>query len=223
MYKAIVFDFDGVILESMDVKTRAFQELFKDHPRHQDRIVQFHLNNGGMSRFEKFRIIYRDILAIPLSDAEFERLSREFSLLVVEEVLRCSFVPGAQAFLEKYSLLYDLFVASGTPDTELKLIVRQRNLEGFFRQVCGSPREKSHILQKILAGNSYSPEDVVFIGDSRNDYDAALKASVSFVGRVPPGTRNPFPEKGPLTVVQDLYELDRFWQTRVERIVIDGG
>ena len=218
MKKAIVFDFDGVILESMDVKTRAFRDLFKDHPQYQDRIVQFHLENGGMSRFEKFRIIYRDILARPLPEDEFERLSGEFSQLVVEEVLRCPFVPGTQKFLKKYSLVYDLFVASGTPEAELRLIVRERNLTGFFRQVYGSPKEKSHILREIMASNSYSPEDAVFVGDSKNDYDAALKASIPFVGRVPSGARNLFPEKGLLAVVQDLNELDRVWHTRVERL-----
>lgn len=79
MKKAIVFDFDGVILESMDVKTRAFRDLFEDYPEHNDEIVRFHLDNGGMSRFEKFRIIYRDILSLPLSESEFERLSTKFS------------------------------------------------------------------------------------------------------------------------------------------------
>ncbi|GAF78578.1 unnamed protein product, partial [marine sediment metagenome] len=33
MIKAIIFDFDGVIVESSDIKTEAFRELFQDYPQ----------------------------------------------------------------------------------------------------------------------------------------------------------------------------------------------
>ncbi len=56
--KAIIFDFDGVILESMDVKTKAFALLFKDYPEHLPAVLALHQTHGGMSRFEKFEIIY---------------------------------------------------------------------------------------------------------------------------------------------------------------------
>ena len=57
MIKAIIFDFDGVICESVNVKTIAFKKLFADYPEHQDRIVEYHLVNGGISRYEKLRIL----------------------------------------------------------------------------------------------------------------------------------------------------------------------
>lgn len=126
-------------------------------------------------------------------------------------------MPGTEEFLQKYSRLYDLFVASGTPESELISIVRRRNLSKFFKQVFGSPKEKSQILKDIIANNNYVAEDTVFIGDSRNDYLAALEASMHFVGRVPSGNQSPFPEKGPLIVVQDLNELDRVWRERIEK------
>ena len=37
--KAIIFDFDGVILESMDVKARAFAFLFREYPEYTEKIV----------------------------------------------------------------------------------------------------------------------------------------------------------------------------------------
>ena len=58
MINSIIFDFDGVILESVSVKTAAFRQLFSFAPEHVDEIVQYHLDNGGMSRFDKFRYIY---------------------------------------------------------------------------------------------------------------------------------------------------------------------
>ena len=50
MWSAIVFDFDGVILESLDIKTRAFAALFDGFPDHTEQIAGYHLNNLGVSR-----------------------------------------------------------------------------------------------------------------------------------------------------------------------------
>ena len=61
--RAVVFDFDGVLAESVDVKTRAYALLFQDEGGDVVRqVVDFHLKNGGVSRFEKFRCYYSDIL-----------------------------------------------------------------------------------------------------------------------------------------------------------------
>ena len=60
--KAILFDFDGVILESVDIKGLAFCKLFENFPEHVTKIVQYHHANGGISRFNKFRYIYKNIL-----------------------------------------------------------------------------------------------------------------------------------------------------------------
>ena len=85
-YKSIIFDFDGVILESVHVKARAFRSLFVAYPEQQDRIVQLHLQHGGWSRYEKFRRIYADFLHLPLSDEKMVRLDSAFRALVDEEM-----------------------------------------------------------------------------------------------------------------------------------------
>ena len=85
-YKGIIFDFDGVILESVQVKAGAFRSLFDAYPEYQERIVQLHLQQGGWSRYEKFRRIYADFLHLPLSDEEMVRLDTAFEALVAEEI-----------------------------------------------------------------------------------------------------------------------------------------
>jgi len=52
----------GVILESVDIKGWAFGGLFEAYPEYVDEIVIFHHANRGMSRFDKFRYIYKNIL-----------------------------------------------------------------------------------------------------------------------------------------------------------------
>ena len=49
---ALIFDFDGVLADSVEVKTRAFAKLFQSYgPEIEDRVVKYHRNNGGMSRY----------------------------------------------------------------------------------------------------------------------------------------------------------------------------
>ena len=81
----IIFDFDGVILESVSVKTEAFRKLFSFAPEHIDEIIQYHKDNGGMSRYDKFRYIYKSILREDLTQQKFEELSEKFADIVFNE------------------------------------------------------------------------------------------------------------------------------------------
>ena len=220
MLKAIVFDFDGVILESVDIKTRAFKELFKGYPDHLERIVRLHLDNTGMSRFDKFKIICADYLGRPAADGELARLGDAFSRFVYGEILHCPFVPGAYEFLEKRSKQYEMFVASATPQDELCDIVKRRGLDRFFGGVYGSPRGKDEILRGILVERKFRPAEVVFIGDAVDDYRNAREACIPFIGRVPGGQANLFPKKDIVTTIKDLHQLDQQWNLGLEKLVL---
>lgn len=207
----LILDFDGVILESVSVKTEAFRKLFSFAPKHLDSIVDFHLENGGMSRFDKFRHIYANILLEPLSEERFQWLGRRFSELVFEGVLASSFVNGAEELLRMYSPHLPLFIVSATPEEEIREIVRRRDLDSYFTGVYGSPRSKSDCIRDILSMTGVPPESVLFVGDAHNDLQAALEAGVRFVGRIKPGDPDRFTGKpGVDHVIRDLIELHRY-------------
>lgn len=194
MPKAIVFDFDGVILQSVDIKTRAFEALFaSEAPEARALIVGYHLANGGISRFEKFRYAYREVLRRPLPPEDEKALGDRFNALVEEAVSVCPWVPGAREFLEARHRSLPLFVASGTPQSELRRIVERRALGGFFRGVYGTPDKKDAILRAVASALPCEPGDLLMVGDARNDYDAARAVGAAFLGVAPPGTENPFP------------------------------
>jgi len=209
--RAVVFDFDGVILESIDVKTRAFVALFDRWPEHAEAIRRLHLENTGVSRYEKFVRIHRDIIGVSLDDEELARLGDAFGRLIRAEMLACEFVPGARELLERLAESYTLFVASGTPETEMREIVHERGLDRFFAGVYGSPASKAEILRRILTEHEFAPEEVVFVGDALSDYEGARAVGVPFVARVPAGGEPIFPADGVLLTVSDLRELDREW------------
>ena len=214
--RAIVLDFDGVVLESADIKTRAFGRLFEGEPEYAEAIVRLHLDNVGLPRSDKFRIIYRDILRRPLDETELERLGEAFSTIVVEESLACPYVAVASAVLEAHARTHLLFVASATPQEELREIVGRRGLEQYFRAVYGSPDGKADILRRIIRDWELDPVEVVFVGDALADLEHAKAAGVEFIGRVSPGSESPFPASDGVSVVCDLAELAGFLRVPVQ-------
>ncbi len=185
MIKAIIFDFDGVIADSNNVKTEAFGKLFKDYSQNiRDTIRDFHLQNGGMSRFDKFRHIYANILKENLSEERFNMLCEDFNKLVIDGVVNAPMIDEVEDFLKKYKGKYDMHIVSGTPDYEIKEIAKRRKLDKYFLSIYGSPETKRDLIIRVLDKNNYKKEEVVFLGDSINDYEGALAAGVEFVAKI---------------------------------------
>ena len=184
MIKAIIFDFDGVLAESAEIKTWAFKKLFEKFPEEAKILDEYHQNNMGISRYVKFRYFYEEILGETYSDEIEKELSDRFSELVFNAVLAAPAVKGATEFLMDNYRTLNFFIASGTPEEELVDIVNRRNLTKYFKGVYGTPRTKDVITESILNEYGYSPEEIVFVGDASSDRRSADKTGTHFVARI---------------------------------------
>lgn len=184
MIKALVFDFDGVILESASIKTDAFAEVVKGYPEPQAQaFVSYHKEHMGISRHVKFRYFIEEILKQPYTDEAERKLADRFAEIVFARVMSCPFVPGAREFLERNYYKYDLYVASGTPEEELRKIVKGRKLDGFFQEIYGTPMKKEEIVAYICEKADYQREEMCFVGDALTDKKAAECTGLHFIGR----------------------------------------
>ena len=209
--EAIVLDFDGVILESNHVKAETFRRLFSQYPQHAEAIVKLHRDHGGMPRQEKLRIICEDILGVPIDADGIRRLSKEFGRLADDAMMTCPFTPGALKFLQTYSALCPLFIATGTPEDEMQQLIEHRGLGELFAGVYGSPRDKAAILRDLMANNGWRPSQIIFVGDSMDDYKGAQATSVPFIGRIAPGKADTFTGADISLIVESLAELHQRW------------
>lgn len=179
-YSAFIFDFDGVIKDSVKVKSEAFVQLYASEGKEfQRKVEEYHLANGGISRYVKFKV-WNEWLGRSTSEEAIEELAENFAQLVISNVVESPFVNGATEALKLVSENSLTFIATGTPDNEINLILSQLELGRFFREVHGSSRKKSTIVKDIISRYHLTPSEVLFIGDAQTDYQAALENGLHF-------------------------------------------
>ena len=194
-WEAIVFDFDGVLVDSVDVKTNAFRDLYGDQNAEiRQAVVDFHLEHGGLSRFEKIRHYETNLLGRSPSQAEIHSLADQFAGLAKEAVITSQIIPGATDVLEHFAAQVPLFVASGTPETELLEIVERRGWSHYFKQLRGSPTHKSTLVAEIVEAHGLNPGKSLMVGDAMTDYSAALENGLQFIGITDSNGHHLFPD-----------------------------
>lgn len=182
--KAILFDFDGVILDSLNVKTQAFYDMYLPYGTEiAEKAANHHLAHGGISRFEKFKIYHKDFLGIEIDETKLNELANEFSERVFTKVVESKEVAGIRQFLESAHGRYKMWVITGTPTEEIVEICKTTHFAQYFIALHGSPEKKDFWTKKILAEENLKPNEVVFVGDATTDYDAATATQVHFVLR----------------------------------------
>jgi HAD superfamily hydrolase (TIGR01549 family) len=181
--KAIIFDFDGVILDSVDVKTKAFQQMYSIYGDDVMRkVVDYHLLNGGISRYEKFKYFHKNFLNISISNAEVDHMASEFSKIVFNKVCNSEYIQGALEFLNYSHDKYLTFICTGTPESEIKKILESKKLIKFFNSVYGSPKTKVEIIKNIMIERNLNANEILFIGDAMTDYNASHETNLNFIG-----------------------------------------
>jgi phosphoglycolate phosphatase-like HAD superfamily hydrolase len=181
--KGIIYDFDGVICDSVNVKTKAFAELYKSYGAEiEQRVVDYHLAHGGISRFEKIKYYHEVLLGKSISEEEIQQLADTFASLVKEKVIASAYIKGALPFIKKYSQRLPQYICTGTPESEILEIVERRRITPYFVGIYGAPKKKTEIIQNILDQTGWSPCDFVYFGDAMTDFHAAKAFNMPFIG-----------------------------------------
>jgi len=204
--RIIILDFDGVVIESNDVKTYAFHHVFVRFPEHAEAMMAFHHEHVSLSRFAKFEHLLA-LMGRTGDSALMADIANDFSRRVHDGMMNVSLVPGAENFLRQVTPRLPVYLVSVTPADELVEILAQRGLTQWFHDVYGCPPwTKPDAIRDVLAREGVKPDEVLMIGDSGGDQRAAQMTGVDFLAR-DSGLR--FDTPAPLAFA-DLNEIARY-------------
>lgn len=178
--KVIVFDFDGTLVRSNQLKYDAYFKLVS--PKLWPAAI---IENVLRKHFEKSRYA---IIEKILKDTNFRgnmadrvsELSEQYNNIVLSGVKDCSLTDGSLNLLN-YSLgRYRVYLSSTTPEAALKEIVSYKKLDRFFVRIFGYPNRKTVTVATIIAQENVAPDELLVVGDGKSDRKSAQENGCRF-------------------------------------------
>jgi phosphoglycolate phosphatase-like HAD superfamily hydrolase len=182
--QTLFWDFDGVIMDSNAVRDLGFIEVLKDYPETEvDALMVFHRDNGGLSRYVKFRHFFEDIRGESINEAEVKTWADKFSVIMMQLLINPDLlIKETFDFIKAKAHQYNMHIVSGSDQTELRQICKSLDIAKYFNSIHGSPTPKNDLVGALLENRSYDKNSCLLIGDSRNDYEAAKVNGIQFMG-----------------------------------------
>jgi len=181
--KVVFWDFDGVIKDSVEVKSIAFEKLFSIYgSKISNKVRAHHKKNGGVSRFDKIPL-YMSWTNELVTNESVQNFCNQFSLLVKQSVVDSPWVPGFLEFIESNHNEKKHILVTATPKDEIEEILEKLDIKHFFFKIYGAPVLKRKAIFMELNNLAIKPEDAIMFGDSNSDYESAKDNDVLFVLR----------------------------------------
>ena len=182
-YKTIVFDCDGVVLNSNKTKVNAYYTVAKrmgGTDAQAQALVEHHIAKGSFPRNGKIEYYFNHILNQPLTSELMQKYMQTFDDVLDTTLMECEVALGLEA-LKKATPHARWMLLSGGDQAELRRIFPRRNLDHYFEAgIFGGPDQKEHVLAREIAnGNIELP--ALFLGDSKYDHQASVGAGLDFV------------------------------------------
>ncbi len=180
----ILWDFDGVILDSMEVRDIGFEKIFKNYPLDKvNKLIDYHRINGGLSRYVKIRYFYEEILEEEISDEKVKEFANLFSEIMRTLLIdKKRLIEDSVAFIKDNHKNYNFHIVSGSDQKELRYLCKELDVAAYFISINGSPTAKTVLVENLINEYGYSKEQTCLIGDSINDLEAAEANQINFIG-----------------------------------------
>ena len=185
-YKSIIFDCDGVILNSNEIKTASFKKiLIQFNSNAVNEFLNYHKNNGGVSRYIKIDYFLKSILpkysnSVKNKDHTLSLLLEKYSHECKNSLYSSEVVSGLEK-LKEITCNIPWTIVSGGDQKELRDVFEYKNLIKYFDGgIYGSPEKKIDIIKReINRGLINYP--ALFIGDSKLDHTVAKSLNIDFL------------------------------------------
>ena len=182
MIKNILWDFDGVILDSMKVRDWGFREIFKSFDNDKvEALLKYHTLNGGLSRYVKIRYFYEEILENVITENEVLEYANAFSVLMKNELINPeNLIQESLCFIKENYKNYHFHIVSGSDQEELRYLCKVLEIDHYFLSIHGSPTAKKQLVKELIDMHGYNKNESILVGDSVNDLEAARFNGIHF-------------------------------------------
>ena len=174
-----IFDFDGVICNSNNVKTHCLKKAVEVNINKTaaEDFEKHHKLNGGISRYVKYK---RIVEKYKCRQDVYDKMITDTSKLLKKEFIKLKLVDKAELIFKYFFNSGDkIFIASGGNEDEIKVLCERWGITKYFEGIYGSPKEKMSICKKIR--EKYKQSKIKMYGDSKYDYECAEKINAEFI------------------------------------------
>ena len=181
-YETYIFDFDGTLVLSNEIKREGFfisvknfeygSEIINDILRSDTRIDRYFI-------FKKFSEIICKEKTKQVSI--YEKCLKNYGDYTLKKIIELKPIQGSVELLNKLKIIKKkLYINSATPSTYLELILKNRNLNIYFNKIFGMEGNKLENLKKIKEDSKTLKNKIIMIGDGKDDLKAANEFNIKF-------------------------------------------
>jgi len=170
-YNSFILDFDGVILDSNNIKKIAIGEAVQE-VLSKEKVIEFvdyFVGLNGVPREEK--------IAKYVPQDKYEFVLKKYEDIIKLNLKEAKLISGVKDFIKTQNdLKKNLIVLSGGTQLEVLQLLADRGLSESFNGVYGGPKNKEENLQGLSLDNP-----VLYFGDSQVDYLVSKNNNFDFV------------------------------------------
>ncbi len=184
MIKAVIFDMDGVILDSETICARTWKEAGKEYKIAEEKSIELQTACLGTNKNDTCLII-KNILGNDFPSEKFlERTSQLFHDIEFSEGI--PLMPYARETLEKLHGRYRIALASSTRGETVKRQLKAVNVIDFFEtlttgDMVNHSKPDPEIYRIACASLGLKPEECIAVEDSPNGIKSAYAAGLKTV------------------------------------------
>lgn len=184
MISNILWDFDGVIIDSLAIRDYGFREIFHSFNNEDiEKLIKYHNLNGGLSRFHKIEYFFNEILKQNITQDEILQYANKFTTIMRQSLSdKKHLINDTVNFIKNNYKKYNFHIVSGSEHNELNFLCQKLDLSQYFISINGSPTPKNQLIKNLLESYNYDICQTILIGDSINDYEAASVNKIGFYG-----------------------------------------
>ncbi len=179
--KNIIFDFDGVIVDSNYIKEQSFKESLSEFNEDLvNKFIKYHRNNLGIDRYTKIDYFIKSILKSDVN-IDKKKILNNFSRAVKHKITKKILIKKTIDFITSNKKI-KYYIVSSADEKEIRKICKKLEINDFFLEILGSPIIKENQIKNVINTHKLIKKETIYIGDTIHDYNSARKNGIEFYG-----------------------------------------